>query len=141
MPVNVIHDGIGTLKSSQAFAVNVFAGLHSIGLLGESVARAFGTGTLENVSLEFEFWDDDFKRFLGESDHQTQVDVLIRAMDGATQRVFLIEVKLTEPYFALRARKDRARTAREARRRVGRRPCATRWCPSRSALRRTLCVP
>lgn len=99
MPKQVIHDGLGNLKSSQAFAVNLFAGLKAAGLLAEAVAEAFGTGPLQNVTVQFEYWDEHFKRFIGESEHQTQVDVLIRAMDGAMLRVFLIEVKLTEPYF------------------------------------------
>lgn len=99
MPKAQIHEGFGNLKSSQAFAVNLFAGLEHAGLLGEAVSRAFGTGSLKDVHAEFEYWDDDFKRYVGESDHQTQVDVLITGVDGSTLRVFLIEVKLTEPYF------------------------------------------
>lgn len=99
MRVRDILDQFANLKSSQAFAVNLFRGLEHAGVLAAAIAKTFRTGALTDPRVHLEFYDPRFKAFLGESDHQTQVDVAVTALEGTVLRVFLIEVKLTEPHF------------------------------------------
>lgn len=91
------HRWVLHVRSSQAFALNLFAPLDEdgrrkvLGHLGHQVLRA--------DPLEFEYSDPGDR--LGESSprsrHQTQVDVVLRGTSASGDRVVaLIEVKFTE---------------------------------------------
>jgi hypothetical protein len=85
------------VRSSQAFALNLFAPLDEHGLRG--VFAALGEDVVDVEPSVFE-WSDREDR-LGEarpaSPHRTQVDVLLRGRDAFGARVSaLVEVKFTE---------------------------------------------
>ncbi len=87
-------------RSSQAFALNLFAPLHPAGV--RSVFALFGFDVTETDPAEFEYSDPNDR--LGEarpkSSHRTQVDVVLRGTTVNGQRVIaLIEVKFTETDF------------------------------------------
>jgi hypothetical protein len=88
------------VRSSQAFAFNVFGPLQDDGL--RNVWRKLGHGVSSVELPQFE-WEDTQDRLAEASSarpHRTQVDVLLRARDITGRRLAaLIEVKLTEPDF------------------------------------------
>ncbi len=95
-----LHRYVDHVRSSQAFAINLFGGLTE----GELVAvwALLGVAVAEVDAPTFEYVDPDDA--LGELQpsrpHQTQVDVLLRARaDDGARRVALIEVKLSETGF------------------------------------------
>jgi len=87
-------------RSSQAFALNLFAPLDSQHL--GAVFALVGLEASSAGSIEFEYSDPDDR--LGEirpkSAHRTQVDVVIRGTSATGERIVaLIEVKFTEADF------------------------------------------
>jgi len=100
LPTDERHPAFGNLNSSQAFAVNLFGGLKHTCLLAKALQVAFATGPLTDPNVTLEYFTPEFKKYLGEKgSHQTQVDVLATASEGARTRAFVIEVKLTEAAF------------------------------------------
>jgi hypothetical protein len=94
------HAYASHVRSSQAFALNLFAGLDDDALV--SLCRSVGIPAESAGPIKFEYGDHD--GLLGEasksSPHTTQVDVAIPVVlhDGTTQLLF-VEVKLTETDF------------------------------------------
>lgn len=96
----VLHGFVDHVRSSQAFAVNLFGGV------GDDCQRAIwdllGAGAIEPESLEFEYTDpqDALAEMQPKRPHQTQVDVALwGTRDDGSRHVALIEVKLTETGF------------------------------------------
>lgn len=94
------HHMIGHVRSSQAFALNLFAPLSAAGRA--KVAKAAGIDAAEVGEPRFE-WSDPEDR-LGErthaSPHATQVDVILDCVTKqGTKTALLIEVKLSEHDF------------------------------------------
>lgn len=94
------HHMVGHVRSSQAFALNLFAPLDAAGRV--KVASAAGVDVAEVSEPRFE-WSDPEDR-LGErthvSPHATQVDVILDCVTKqGTKTALLIEVKLSEHDF------------------------------------------
>jgi hypothetical protein len=94
------HHMIGHIRSSQAFALNLFAPLDPAARV--SVAKAAGIDAVEVGEPRFE-WSDP-QDALGErthaSPHATQVDVILDCVTaGGEKTALLIEVKLSEQDF------------------------------------------
>jgi hypothetical protein len=94
------HHMIGHVRSSQAFALNLFAPLDEAGRF--QVASVLGIDARDVSEPQFEWSDPD--DLLAErthaSPHATQVDVKLDCVTKAGQKVAcLIEVKLSEPDF------------------------------------------
>lgn len=94
------HHMIGHVRSSQAFALNLFAPLDEQGR--RAVAAALGVDAAEVTAPQFE-WSDPADH-LGErtnaSPHATQVDVRLDCITkGGATVTCLVEVKLSEPDF------------------------------------------
>lgn len=96
----VAHRYADHVRSSQAFALNLFAGLPEpvLGSLWQLIDPTVTTSD----GIEFEYIDphDTLGELQPTRPHQTQVDVLLRGRrpDG-TRHIALIEVKLTETAF------------------------------------------
>ena len=96
-----LHRYVLHVRSSQAFALNLFGPLRHDGIL--TVLHALGLPAVDADPPEFEY--EDPTRALAEgspgSKHQTQVDVVLRGRAADQRRlVALIEVKLTETDFS-----------------------------------------
>ncbi len=94
------HHMIGHIRSSQAFALNLFAPLDAGGRL--AVAKAAGIDAVQVSEALFE-WSDP-EDVLGErthaSPHATQVDVIFHCITANGKRTaLLVEVKLSEQDF------------------------------------------
>ena len=94
------HHMIGHVRSSQAFALNLFAPLDAAGRV--KVATAAGIDAAEVSEPRFEWSDPEDQ--LGErthaSPHATQVDVILDCVTKqGTKTALLIEVKLSEHDF------------------------------------------
>jgi hypothetical protein len=94
------HHMVGHVRSSQAFALNLFAPLDETGRI--SVAAAAGIDAIEVSEPRFE-WSDPSDS-LGErthaSPHATQVDVVLDCVTHTGKKTaLLIEVKLSEQDF------------------------------------------
>lgn len=94
------HHMIGHIRSSQAFALNLFAPLDAVGRV--EVATAAGIEAAEVTEARFE-WSDP-SDYLGErtqaSPHATQVDVILDCIGiGGKKTALMIEVKLSEHDF------------------------------------------
>ncbi len=97
---SLIHHFIGHICSSQAFALNLFAGLDEAGR--QAIFQQVGVEVVDTDPAVFEFCADDR---LGErtvlSPHSTQIDVLLRGhSDDGSLHLLLVEVKLTERDFS-----------------------------------------
>jgi hypothetical protein len=95
------HRWVLHVRSSQAFALNLFAPLDEAGR--RNVLGYLGHQVLRADPPEFEYSDDSDR--LGESSqrnrHPTQVDVVLRGTGASGERVVaLIEVKFTEIDFS-----------------------------------------
>lgn len=94
------HRMVGHVRSSQAFALNLFAPLESDAL--RAVVRRVGVDAVKVEPPVFEFSDphDRLAEATKRSPHTTQIDVVLRCRtaDGA-RHVVLIEVKLSETDF------------------------------------------
>ena len=95
------HRWVLHVRSSQAFALNLFAPLGQAGL--RRVLGYLGHQVLRADPPEFEY--SDVSDRLGESSqrsrHQTQVDVVLRGTGASGERVVaLVEVKFTEIDFS-----------------------------------------
>jgi len=93
-----LHKHSHHVRSSQAFALNMFAGLDDLGRrqLADLVGIADAQTTTE---LEFEFEDeaDRLREATTASPHRTQTDVAMRCTDSKGHRtLLLVEVKLSE---------------------------------------------
>lgn len=97
----LLHSHVAHLRSSQAFALNLFAALDGEALRSLWSGR-LGAQVVDVDPPEFEYTDpaDELAEATDASPHATQVDVLLRARDeaGATH-IALIEVKLSEDDF------------------------------------------
>ena len=97
---NLDHRWVLAWRSSQAFALNLFAGL-SDGALRSVIGTCTGLdpSELADFGIEFE-WTDTVDRLAESSSarpHRTQVDVRLDATTHTGQRVVvLVEVKFTE---------------------------------------------
>lgn len=96
----LLHRFIDHVRSSQAFALNLFTGLDTPAL--EELWRAIDPLVTEHTDIEFEYCDprDALGELQATRPHQTQVDVLLRGRTSqGIPRVALIEVKLSEVEF------------------------------------------
>lgn len=96
----LLHRYVLHARSSQAFALNLFAPLDHTGI--RAVWKLLRQDVLEMGAPQFE-WEDLHDRLAeasSRSPHRTQVDVVLRAKNAQGSRVAaLIEVKLTEQDF------------------------------------------
>jgi hypothetical protein len=96
----LVHPMIRHIRSSQAFALNLFAPLDDAARV--AVAQLVGVDAIAVDPPLFEWFDpqDRLHERTKASPHATQVDVLLRAHDDRGRRhATLIEVKLTEADF------------------------------------------
>lgn len=94
------HHMIGHVRSSQAFALNLFAPLDEEGRC--AVAASLGVETAEVAEPQFEWSDpdDQLHERTDASPYATQVDVRLNCVAKSGAKVTcLIEVKLSEPDF------------------------------------------
>jgi hypothetical protein len=114
------HRWVLSSRSSQAFALNLFAPLSTAGV--KAVFRELGADMQAVAPVEFEYRDraDRLQEARPHSPHQTQVDVVLRGSrtDGA-RLITLVEVKFTEDFGTCSAYKNRANPARDACRSAG----------------------
>lgn len=98
----LLHDKVAHIRSSQAFALNLFGPLtpDTVGVL---LARTLGVDVVDGEPPVFEFTDelDRLAERSPQSEHQTQVDVLLRGRAGDGRPLtLLVEVKLSEIDFS-----------------------------------------
>lgn len=94
------HRMVGHVRSSQAFALNLFAPLDETGR--RQVAAALGVDAVEVSAPQFEWSDPDdtLAERTNASPHATQVDVRFDCVTTSGAKVCcLVEVKLSEPDF------------------------------------------
>lgn len=87
-------------RSSQAFALNLFAPLDAEGVV--ELFHAVGFDAMPTESVEFEYSDpsDRLAEARPQSAHRTQVDVVLRGTSPSGNRVvLLVEIKFTEVDF------------------------------------------
>ena len=100
-PAGLAHTWLPNVRSSQLFALNLFANLDPAGRI--SLAKDAGLWGIEHVGpplFEYSDQDDRLRESTGPSGHRTQVDVLYRCHDDAgALHLLLIEVKLSESDF------------------------------------------
>lgn len=96
---NKLHKYAKHVRSSQAFAINLFGGLPDSGVRA-ILSSFFGpVGTVERPFLEYEDELDRLRETVMKG-QQTQVDVLLRGTRSTGEPVaVLVEVKLTETDF------------------------------------------
>jgi hypothetical protein len=94
------HHMIAHVRSSQAFALNLFAPLDREGLRAVAAVLDVDAVAVEEPRFEWSDPDDELGERTHASPHATQVDVRLdcKTTDGATV-VCLVEVKLSEPDF------------------------------------------
>jgi hypothetical protein len=95
------HRWVLHVRSSQAFALNLFAPLDQAGR--RNVLGYLGHQVLRADPPEFEYSDDSdrLRESSQRNPHKTQVDVLFRGTGASCERVVaLIEVKFTEIDFS-----------------------------------------
>jgi Restriction Endonuclease associating with ARP len=93
----LLHPYIGHVRSSQAFALNLFAPLSGEDVVG--LLRSLGLDIQHAHSPTFEYSDpeDRLGEHTSERPHATQVDVVLRGFDSAGSTCLaLVEVKLSE---------------------------------------------
>lgn len=97
---NLLHRWSNHVRSSQAFAVNLFAPLDDSGL-ATILSSIFGAiRFVEKPLFEFEDFADRLGESISSRPHRTQVDVLLQGTTELGRRVaLLIEVKLSEDDF------------------------------------------
>lgn len=98
---DLAHRWVLHVKSSQAFAMNLFAPLDETGR--RKVLSYLGHQVLRADPPEFEYSDnsDRLAESSQRSRHQTQIDVVLRGTGASGERVVaLIEVKFTEMDFS-----------------------------------------
>jgi hypothetical protein len=96
----VTHRWVRSVRSSQAFALNLFAPLTDAGVAQVIAGMGHPVAEVESIIFEYEDESDCLAEASRRSPHRTQVDVLLRATTVTGQRVgVLIEVKLTESDF------------------------------------------
>lgn len=96
----LLHKFAGHVRSSQVFALNLFAGLGAQDQ--QQVWQVLDETVVEPLSLEFEYLHptDALAESVSSSAHQTQADVCLRGRTADGQVcVALIEVKLSETAF------------------------------------------
>jgi Restriction Endonuclease associating with ARP len=94
---NLLHHFIGHVRSSQAFALNLFAPLSAEDVAG--LLRSLGLDIQHAHAPSFEYSDrqDRLGEHTSERPHATQVDVVLRGFDTAgSTYLALVEVKLSE---------------------------------------------
>jgi hypothetical protein len=94
---HLLHRFVLHHRSSQAFALNLFAPLDAAGMTSALALAGFADAT--ETTIEFEYSDDldRLQEARKSSPHRTQVDVVLRGTTpGGVRAVVLIEVKLTE---------------------------------------------
>ena len=114
------HRWVLSARSSQAFALNLFAPLSPAGV--KAVFRELDADVQAAAPVEFEYRDpaDRLQEARPHSPHQTQVDVVLRGSraDGA-RLIALVEVKFTEEFGTCSAYENPANPARDACRSAG----------------------
>jgi hypothetical protein len=93
----LLHPFIGHVRSSQAFALNLFAPLSAEDVVG--LLRSLGLDIQHAHAPTFEYTDpqDRLGEHTSERPHATQVDVVLRGFDAAGSTCLaLVEVKLSE---------------------------------------------
>lgn len=96
----VLHPFVDHVRSSQAFALNLFGGLTADELRGIWELIDPAVSKIDGVEFEYVDPDDTLGELQPLRRHQTQVDVLLRGSAGdGTRHVALIEVKLSEIHF------------------------------------------
>jgi hypothetical protein len=94
------HRYVRHVRSSQAFALNLFAPLDEKGLRNVFTHLGQRVVTVEPPFFEFEDVKDRLREASVRSPHRTQVDVLLRGINDEGHKVAaLIEVKFTETNF------------------------------------------
>ena len=97
---DLVHHQIAHIRSSQAFALNLFAPLDPKALVTMCAALGIEAASVEPPVFEWSDPADRLAEATKASPHTTQVDVVLRARAAeGTTHVVLIEVKLTEPDF------------------------------------------
>ncbi|MEQ1504671.1 MAG: hypothetical protein ABMB14_20695 [Myxococcota bacterium] len=93
----LLHRFVGHVRSSQAFAINLFGPLDDAAVIA-ILAGPFGPmGSVERPLFEFSDAEDRLHERSAASQHTTQVDVVLTGVTEAGERVALfIEVKLSE---------------------------------------------
>ena len=91
------HRWVRHVRSSQAFALNLFAPLPEAGVRRVLAALELQAAAVETPVFEFEDTQDRLAEASARSRHRTQVDVVLRGTTADGQRVAaFIEVKLSE---------------------------------------------
>lgn len=99
----LVHDHIGHVRSSQAFALNLLAPLTAQAWTSIARWHLDDPDAVVELPIEFEYVDarDDLGEATMASPHSTQVDCLVRVNRGDGRRhLLLIEVKLSEDSFS-----------------------------------------
>ena len=97
---NLLHKYAGHVRSSQAFAVNLFGPLDQKSL-ARILSGVFGPiATVEQPVFEFEDLEDRLRESQSKRPHRTQIDVVLRGTTTSNKPVaLLVEVKLSEDDF------------------------------------------
>lgn len=94
------HPMVQHVRSSQAFALNLFASLDNDARAGVGRLAGLDLGVVDPVVFEWQDSQDALRERTAASPHNTQVDVALFGTDhSGTRRALLIEVKLTETDF------------------------------------------
>jgi hypothetical protein len=109
----LLHGFVDHVRSSQAFALNLFGGLSDVDI--RHIWSLIDPAVVSTGGIEFEYIDpsDALGELQPERPHQTQVDVLLRGTSRDGKRcVTLVEVKLSETEFGACSAFDSARNNR-----------------------------
>lgn len=94
------HQYVRHIRSSQAFALSLFAPLEAVGVSRVLAQLGHTVEHTEKPIFEYEDDHDRLQEASRRSPHRTQVDVLLRGATARGQRIAaLIEVKFTEQDF------------------------------------------
>ncbi|MDQ3177738.1 MAG: hypothetical protein M3Q72_09365 [Actinomycetota bacterium] len=94
------HHMVGHVRSSQAFALNLFAPLDENGRRGVAAALGVDAAAVSEPLFEWSDPEDQLRERTHASPHATQVDVRFDCVAASGARfACLIEVKLSEPDF------------------------------------------
>ena len=94
------HRMVGHVRSSQAFALNLFAPLDPAGRVRVAAAVGIDAATVSEPRFEWSDPEDHLGERTNASPHATQVDVILDCIGPSGKRTaLLIEVKLSEDDF------------------------------------------
>lgn len=87
-------------RSSQAFALNLFAPLDHVQLCAVLAQVGLEATSVESIAFEYSDPEDRLGEMRAKSAHRTQVDVVVRGTSSVGERIVaLVEVKFTETDF------------------------------------------